>query len=245
MARELKAKFVKVMLLSLLIMQLGFGAVNGTGHAAKPKPVMPSFLTATVVNKAVGLELTVQLEKIEYNLGEPVNITFTLKNISNKTINLWLMSDIAWDYQVLNATNYVVFDYLLDVFTFGSIGFPVQIAAGQSITVRFVWPQAYGPIPFGAVTPVSIGGSVNITRVSLGGAVTPVSPGRYYIVGRFSNSTFTLQTPPLQIIIGHTHHKHAPHSYRYLNPLDTIAKPNRTNSHSHYVAGNSYRKNRR
>ena len=216
--------FVKVILLSALILQLGFGLVSGMGYAAKPKPVTPSFLTATAVNKAVGLELTVHLEKIEYNLGEPVNITLTLTDISNKTLHLWLRSDIAWDYQVFNSTNSLMFDYLSDVFTFGSIGFPVNITAGQSITVPFVWPQAYGPIPFSTVTPlsppVSIGGGINITRVSLGGAVTLVSPGRYYIIERFSNSTFTLQTPPIQIIISYTHQKHAPDSFRHLNLLD-------------------------
>jgi hypothetical protein len=238
--------FVKVILLSALILQLGFGAVSGMGYAAEPKPVTPSFLTATAVNKAVGLELTVHLEKTEYNLGEPVSITLTLTDISNNTVHLWLWSDIAWDYQVFNSTNSLMFDYLSDVFTFGSVGFPVNITAGQTITAPFVWPQAYGPIPFGTITPlsppVSIGGGINVTRVSLCGAVTPVSPGRYYIVGRFSNSTFTLQTPSLQIIIGY---KHAPHSCRHLNLLETIAKPNRTNGHSQYVASNSYRKNRR
>jgi hypothetical protein len=242
--------FVKVMLLSALILQLGFGLVSGVGYAARPTPVTPSFLTATTVNKAVGLELTVHLEKIKYDLGEPVNITLTLTDISNKTVHLWLWSDIAWDYQVFNSTNSLMFDYLSDVFTFGSVDFfPVNITAGQSITAPFVWPQAYGPIPFSTVTPlsppVSIGGGINITWVSLGGAVTLVSPGIYHIVGRFSNSTFTLQTPSLQIIIGYTHHEHAPHNFRNLNLLGTIAKPNLINGHSHYVVSNSYRKNRR
>ena len=202
-------------------------------------------MTATAVNKAEGLELTLHLEKIEYNLGEPVNITLTLTDISDRTVHLWLWSDTAWDYQVFNSTNLLVFDYLSDFFTFGSIGFPVNITAGQSITGPFVWPQAYGPIPFSTVTPlslpISIGGSINITRVSLRGAVTLVSLGRYYIVGRFSNSTFTLQTPPLQIIIGYTHHKHAPHSFRHLNLPGTIAKPNRTNGHNNCVVSNEMR----
>jgi hypothetical protein len=228
MVRWLKAVFVKVILLSVLILQLGVGAVNGMGYAAKPKPVMPSFLTATAVNKTVGLELTVHLEKILYSLSEPVNIKLTLTNISNKTIHLWLWSDIAWDYQVFNSTNSLMFDYLSDVFTFGSIGFPVNITAGQSVTAPFIWPQAYGPIPSSTVTQlspqVSIGGGVNITRVSLGGAVTPVLPGRYYIVGRFSNSTFTLQTPPLQIIIGRAHHRQAPQSSKHYHVSDTVSK---------------------
>lgn len=189
MVRGLRVAFVKVILLWVLILQLGVSAVNGMDYGAKPKPVMPSFLTATAVNKAVGLELTVQLEKVGYNLGEPVNITFTLANISNKTINLWLESDSSWDYQVFNSTNYCVFDYLIDYPIWGAVGMPVQIAAEKNLTLVFVWPQAYGQIPPPWVSPRS--------------AVIPVSPGSYYIVGRFSNSNFTLQTPPLQIIIGY------------------------------------------
>jgi hypothetical protein len=208
----------------LLILHLGVAAGNGAGYDSKPKHVMTKFLTATAVNKAVGLELTVQLEKTEYSLGEPVNMTFTLTNISNKTINLVLVSDIAWDYQVLNATNDLMFDYLSDVFTFGAVGFPVQIAAGQTITARFVWPQAYGPIPW------FDGELLGITRI------TPVPPGTYYITGRFSNSSFTLQTSPLQIIIGQATHSQEPHSHRHLHPFDTMAKPDITNGHSRHAS---------
>ena len=242
MVKGLRVAFFKVILISLLILQLGIGAVNGADYVSKPEHVMTKFLTATVVNNGVGLELTVQLEKIVYRSGEPIKITFTLTNINNKTITLWLMADESWDYQVFNDTNNLVFDYILDWPFLGTVGLPVQIAAGANLTAVFVWPQAYGEIPLGYILRYINGTS------PFGGAFTPVSPGTYYIVGQFSNgtsSTFTLQTSPLQIIIGHALHRQMPYSCRNLHPLDTMAKPNLTNGRSRHPHAVLIEKNRR
>lgn len=154
------------------------GAVNAAGYVAKPKDAMTTLSTAIGVNETAGLELTMRLEKTEYILSEPINITFTLTNISNQTINLYVG---AWtfDFQVFNDTNNVIFQYSTSqIFPLWMMN--VQIAPGKNLTDVSVWQQV-----------------CNQTAFSEG---VPVSPGTYYIVGQirpFSN--ILLQTSSLQI----------------------------------------------
>ena len=57
------------------------------------------------VNQTVGLQLTMTLQKTNYSLGEPVNMTFTMTNISNQTINLGQYADYRFGFIVYNDTN--------------------------------------------------------------------------------------------------------------------------------------------
>ena len=179
MVRELRAKF-EVILLLVLIMQLGFGAVNSSSYVAKPKDTMTPSLTVSGVNETAGLELTVQVEQAVYSQGEPVTIWFTLTNISNQTINFPFA---AWtfDFQVLNVTNHLLFQYSTSqVFPLVILNLP--LSPGESYTTFQVWPQM-----------------CNTTVFSAGVAV---SPGTYNIVGLLWNpSRIIVRTPPLQITV--------------------------------------------
>jgi plastocyanin len=181
MVRELKAKFVELMILSLLIMQLGF-AINGVGYMPKPEATITTSSTVIGVNKTTGLQLTMQIEKTVYNQSEPVNITFTLTNISNQTITFG-MTAWSFDFLVLNATNHVVFQYSTSQI-FPMYVVDESIDPGQSLTTVEVWP-----------------GRCNASGWTAG---LPASPGTYYIVGQFcniSNEDILVRTPPLQITV--------------------------------------------
>ncbi len=178
--RELRAKFVKVILLSVLIMQLGFGAANSSGYVAKPKDIMTPSSTVIGVNETAVLKFTVQVEKAVYSLGEPVNITFTLTNISNQTI-IFPMAAWTFDFQVLNDTNHLIFQYSTSQI-FPKVIWDMPINPGENLTDFLVWPQM-----------------CNTTAFTAGVAV---SPGTYYIVGLlWEISSLILQTPPLQITV--------------------------------------------
>jgi hypothetical protein len=151
-----------------------------SGYVAKPKDTMKPLSTVIGVNETIGLELTMRLEKTDYSPGEPVNITFTLTNISNQTINLQ-MTAWTFDFQVLNGTNHVIFQYSTSqIFPF--VVWNVQIAPGENLTLVEVWPQR--------------------CNSTVGVAV---SPGTYYIVGQiYPLGNIILQTSPLQITVDPT-----------------------------------------
>jgi hypothetical protein len=168
------------MLLIVLVMQLGFGAVDSSGYVAKPKGMMSPSSTVISVNETAVLELTVQVEKAVYSLGESVNIAFTLTNISNQTIN-FPMAGWTFDFQILNDTNHLIFWYSTSQI-FPQVIWNMPINSGENLTDLLVWPQM-----------------CNTTAWTAGVAV---SPGTYYIVGLLWDiSSLTLKTPPLQITV--------------------------------------------
>lgn len=168
---------MKVILLSVFIMQLGFGAVSTWGYVARPKETIVPSSTVIGVNETAGLELTMQIEKTLYVQGEPVRMMFALTNISNRTLDLW-MTAWTFDFQVFNDTNHRIFQYSNSQ-VFPQVIWNVSIEPGKNLTDVLVWPQ-----------------TCNTTEGVL------VSPGTYYIVGQIWNIGSTiLRTPPLQIIV--------------------------------------------
>jgi hypothetical protein len=158
-------------------MRLSFVAGNSSGYAPKPKDTMT---TSSVigVNDTAGLELTVQVEKTMYSPGEPVNITFTLTNISNQTIN-FPMAAWAFDFEVFDDMNHSVFQYSASQI-FPQVIWNVFINPGENLTAFLVWPQMRNTTAFNAGVPVS--------------------PGTYYIVGLiWEGDQIIVRTSPLQI----------------------------------------------
>ena len=143
--------------------------------------------TGEGVNMQLGLQLTMTLQKTNYSLGEPVNMTFTITNISNQTIHLdsygWVGETFdMFEFQVFNDTNNI-WSLIYPVFAGyynGAISVTV-LNPEESLTGALVWEQMYND-----TVPV------------------PVSPGTYYIVGQigpiFLNG-LTIETTPIQIVI--------------------------------------------
>jgi DNA-binding transcriptional ArsR family regulator len=143
--------------------------------------------TAEGVNEQLGLELTMALQKTNYSLGEPVNMTFTITNISNQTISLFqygVGGFNMFEFQVYNDTDNSVWSLIYPVYPLnpgGPIVTTTLLGSEESLTGVLVWEQMCnntGPVP--------------------------VSPGTYYIVGQigpvFMNG-LTIETTPIQIVI--------------------------------------------
>jgi len=126
-----------------------------------------------------GLKLTMTLEKTEYTLGEPINITLTITNISNQTITYGYADPNSY-FRVYNETNNDIYN-VLETQIFPYIVVFIPLNAGESLTDHYVWQQM-----------------CNVTLISEG---VPVSPGTYYIVGRGSGGTGFMETTPIQVII--------------------------------------------
>jgi hypothetical protein len=154
-----------------------------TPTSTPPVTSPPTLTQVTAVNGS--FELTMSIEKTVYSVGEPVNITLTLTNISNQTVNV---GDDAWllDFVVSNGTSKLIYQHTGDGMMPMYI-VNVKLQPGQNITDCYLWSQRYsGPNPG-----------------------PTVSPGTYYIVGKSDPSTivgnidpsYELQTDPLRITI--------------------------------------------
>ena len=174
MVNELNMTLKKLILFSALTVLLGVGIAYAMSYGLKPKNSTQMPPTAIGVDEQDGLELTMKLEKTEYGLGESINITLTITNISNRTINFTLAPSY-WDFLVYNDTNNDIYQWLSSrVSPLWVMNVPLD--AGAGLTNVLVWPQ-----------------TCNATVVSEG---VPVSPGTYYIVGRYG-----FQTTPIQVTI--------------------------------------------
>jgi hypothetical protein len=179
MVNELNMTLGKVILLSVLIVLAGVGMVYALGYEFTPKNATQTSPIAEGSANQSELNFTLQLQKTNYSLGEPINITLTFTNISNQTINFTYSMDV-FDFLVYNGTNNVIYQWSWSKIFPYYMGI-IPLAPGENFTESFVWPQITGP------------STINPSMVSL-----PVSPGTYYIVGQMG----TLQTTPIQITIG-------------------------------------------
>jgi len=159
-----------------------------SSEANLQKQVSPDARAA--VNQTVGLQLTMTLQKTNYSLGEPVNMTFTITNISNQTILLSQYAAYQFGFIVYNDTNNNLYQTSLNFPLYpnnpgGLDIIPFSLNAEESFTETLVWGQ-----------------TCNNTIYSEG---VPVSPGTYYIVGQtgyiFNMNGLTIETTPIQIVI--------------------------------------------
>ncbi|HMK95007.1 MAG TPA: BsuPI-related putative proteinase inhibitor [Candidatus Limnocylindrales bacterium] len=142
-------------------------------------PLSTSPATTSEATVTGSFELTVSVEKTVYSVGEPVNITLAITNISSKTAN-FTHTGMDFDFIVTNGTDNLVYQWSIGrAFPMFAMIEPLQ--PGENVTATYVWPQTCNS------NPSTTG--------------TSVSPGTYYIIGK-SNSIYELQTNPLQITIG-------------------------------------------
>lgn len=124
------------------------------------------------------LELTMTLEKTSFILGEPVNLTLTVTNISDQTIS-YVHTGLDFDFQVYNDTNNLVYQWsnFMGIAQFVTLE-PLQ--AGASMSENFTWQQTCN-------FNLQVNGD-------------PISPGTYNIVGE-TGPTYGIQTTPIQLTI--------------------------------------------
>ena len=134
---------------------------------------------------AGGIELTMSIEKTVFNFGEPVNVTLTLTNVSQKTVN-YVHTAMNFDFIVYNSTNNVVYQYTSGK-AFPMIAQVEPLAPGENVTATYVWPQTMNALNDPTLTPYP-----------------QVSAGTYFIIGKGiigvdENQPYHLQTEPTQV----------------------------------------------
>jgi len=122
----------------------------------------------------LGLKLTMAVEKIDYYVGEPINVTLTITNISNQTIDFLYMAS-TFDFLVYNDTGSLYQWSSFRVFPLFVVNWP--LGPEENITNVLTWPQ-----------------TCNVTETSQG---IPVSPGAYYILGEIPS--YGLQAGPIEV----------------------------------------------
>lgn len=147
--------------------------------SAPQQTPLPTSSQVTSVNGT--LQLTLSVDKTVYAVGEPVNVTLSITNISNQSIE-FEYTGMNFDFTVANSTGNIVYQW--------SIGRAIpqfilleSLAPGQNVTATYSWSQ--------------------ITNTNPSTVGTLVSPGTYFIVGN-SNPIYGLQTEPVQITIINT-----------------------------------------
>jgi hypothetical protein len=135
-----------------------------------------------------GFMLTMTLEKTQYSLGEPINVTLALTNISNQTVSFWLDYSFSYfQFFVYNSTMNRIYSSLWGILLPLAVSYTLD--AGQSMSDSYSWNQTWNESIFS-------------------GEGIAVLPGTYYIVGQVgpmqqNNIVFssTIETTPIQITI--------------------------------------------
>jgi hypothetical protein len=180
----------KLILLLTLVVLLGVGLVYALSYGVKSRNSTQT-LSQTVegVNTQLGLKLSLTLEKTEYTLGEPINMTLTIANIRNQSVTFAYFYN-WWDFLVYNVTSYG--QNVLYIGDGGHMMLPhggdVSLDPGMNVTEVFAWQQ-----------------NCNATLSRYGQPIAPVSSGTYYMVGLYDffnrDFDYNLRTTPLQITI--------------------------------------------
>jgi hypothetical protein len=183
---ELNLTFKKLILLCAIALLLGISLVYALWYEFKPNNPRQTLSTAEGVNEQFGLKLTLMLEKTSYSLGEPVNMTLAVTDIKNQTVSFAIFDD-WWDFLVYNVTNYGQNGLSTWVHMTLPHGEYTTLDPGMNVTEVVSWPQTCN---------ATLEGNLPIA---------PVSPGTYYIVGRYDDYgrdfDYNLQTTPIEITI--------------------------------------------
>jgi hypothetical protein len=166
----------RILELVLIAAIIGLGLVGALAYTVEPATAD----TPLVAEKIVGdLELSMAIQKSNFNVGEPVNITFTVTNIGVQTIN-YTHSEPEFDFIVSNSSNQNLYQWT-SFKAFPMLVLITQLDPGHNYTSILTWPQ-----------------TCNQTIYNNEGV--PVSPGQYSITGVFIH--FATRIDPMQVNIG-------------------------------------------
>lgn len=131
-------------------------------------------------------KLVITLEKTVFKLGEPVNVTCILTNISEENVTLYNSRDDPPDFSIRDENFNHVFRYRSYVGVAMIIHPIATIAPGDNITVTDKWKQIFD----GTYIPTEF-------------RLDHVPPGTYYVKGIFTSYTYglTFATPVIRISI--------------------------------------------
>jgi hypothetical protein len=81
-----------------------------------------------------------RLEKTTYELGEPVNVTLTITNISNETTLLYFTVPCKTNFVILNKSSETIYDYFR-THGWAETTYDLVLDSGESLTQTLTWNQ--------------------------------------------------------------------------------------------------------
>lgn len=134
--------------------------------------------TTTATGGNNELQLTVTLQNTVFKLGDPINLTVSMTNISGQTLN-YTDTGLNFDFKVYNDTNNLAYRWsnFIAIPQFIAI---IPFAAGANMSQNFTWGQTCN------------------FNISVQGEL--VSPGSYYVVG-LTGPSYGFETTPIEITI--------------------------------------------
>jgi len=171
----------KISLVTLLLLSVAWAVAVASLWANN---ITPSSLNETVEAIQYPFELVLTLDKTTYRLGEPVNITLSLTNISDENVKIGLAAGgdpkSQFDFLIYDGSNDLIYRYSAHRGYYAG-GPLVSLAPSQSFTASHLWEQ----------------------NDDDGGAV---AEGKYFVVGRtyqifYLDQPLSLETPRLEITI--------------------------------------------
>jgi len=100
----------KALLFCAVAVVLGAISVYGMSMIA-PREALKA-VTVEGINEELGLKLTMTLDKTTFQLGEPVNISLTMTNVSNRTVKLNIMHlGHRFDFRIYNITHEDIYQW--------------------------------------------------------------------------------------------------------------------------------------
>jgi hypothetical protein len=180
-----------VMAIGLIVLQfeISFGqqkTIGSTPLSPSPSPTTEPTATPSALPTATSspygeddaLVLTLTLQKTTFALGEPVNLTIIVTNISDQTID-YTHTGLDFDFKITNDTSSLVYQWS----NFKAIAQFITIEpllAGKSFSQNFTWQQT--------------------CNFNLQVDGTAASPGTYWVIG-LTGPSYGMQTSPIQISI--------------------------------------------
>ena len=165
--------------IALLLIFLYFGAIV-TLQLTTVKAQSNATAVSAVTN-GLQLSITLTADKTTYSIGEEVEITFTVANVSNQTLSFVNQNgDSNFNFQVYNSTNNAVFSWQFGAYP--PDNWNITLAPNENYTQNLIWGQQTFPSPY----------------------LPKISSGAYFIIGElgYANTyagyvyTYPIQTTP-------------------------------------------------
>jgi hypothetical protein len=147
----------------LALSSVAYAYLKLTSSSTSPLP--------TSVFQSYPLELRMELDKTEFQLGELITVRVFLKNISNKTITVTFAYPKPFGLNVTDANGTLIYRYAHKSL-FPQVIFPVSLEPSKELGQTFVWNQVDND-------------------------ENPVSPGTYNIIGCTGAKFFSDDVPSL------------------------------------------------
>jgi hypothetical protein len=188
----IKQHFTRKVVLILILMLIAGGLIGVLAVSLdKPSEANPQILASGIMQtnstspysnttalSAVsnGLQLSIVLtaNKTTYAIGEDVEITFAITNVSNQTLNFINQNgDSNFNFQVYNSTNNAVYMWELGAYPLDN--WNITLAPNESYTQNLIWTQSSNMRP----------------------STTPLQQGAYYIIAELGyTNPYPIQTTP-------------------------------------------------